>query len=84
MREPTESEGFALRRAAAVLYQTNAGGSTGTAPSWRRLLAHELARIADALDAPQACESCMEPATTEDSEGVPLCAACVAELLENP
>ena len=26
------------------------------------------------------CETCVEPATTSDSEGVPFCARCAAEL----
>lgn len=30
--------------------------------------------------APQACEGCHTPATTQDNEGVPLCAACADSL----
>ena len=32
--------------------------------------------------APRACEECRQPATTEDDEGVPLCAACAKTLQE--
>lgn len=41
-----------------------------------------LKAIADEYDAPDQCECCDQPASTSDSEGVPLCEDCLAGLAE--
>lgn len=60
--EITLEDGLVLRKAARVL------GRLG-----EYTLAQALNLAASEIDAPELCEACEDPATTTDSEGVPLC-----------